>query len=570
METGVEVQSEWTAQDRETRILGGPPRVVLKPGYRSKYGRETWGTRGSGPPDSGTITRMPLFKVVAWREYVPPGPPDPLMILTRDNWNDYGFETTFHARLALQSGSLDLGTIKILRSDQRGGPTPLDPDFDGLSNDYCSLGQTMAYYEQLKLQDENLYSRILSGLRDVVYEPQIRSRFEHLDGFQKSLIRSSSAERVLLDGPAFLRPSSISGSDVPATEVRALFFTTVGGNPFKFQLHFGTREPIPGRISSIIGYNGSGKTRLLANVAMLSATPSQDAATDEFKKKYGQVLSKFPFGSIFAVSFSAFDNFELPGRNSEERTKVEERKEEYIYCGLRRLATGEPSEDETKIEVTLKSPDEIASNFEESLDRIETRDRQQLLIDCLTQLSMEPSFARLGLVSAMTGDSSDARRFFQVLSSGQKVVLNVLVQMIARLQRKSLILFDEPESHLHPPLLATLLRVMRLILERTDSFCLTATHSPVVLQETPSKYVHIIRRNGPATEVTAPQIETFGENVGTLTHEVFNLDSSRTDFHDVLASLAQTNSLPAIESFFGKPLGFQASSYLLSLGVQRD
>jgi hypothetical protein len=97
-----------------------------------------------------------------------------------------------------------------------------------------------------------------------------------------------------------------------------------------------------------------------------------------------------------------------------------------------------------------------------------------------------------------------------------------------------------------------------------------ATHSPVVLQETPSRFVQIIRRNGPKNHIMAPQIETFGENVGTITHEVFNLDSSKTDFHDVLATLAMERSLNQIEDLFGGPLGFQARSYLLSLGVGND
>jgi predicted ATP-dependent endonuclease of OLD family len=142
--------------------------------------------------------------------------------------------------------------------------------------------------------------------------------------------------------------------------------------------------------------------------------------------------------------------------------------------------------------------------------------------------------------------------------------------MAAHLQKKSLVLFDEPESQLHPPLLAALLKSIRLILESTDSFCLLATHSPVVLQETPRTFVQIIRRNGPKTHIIPPQIETFGENVGTLTHEVFNLDSSKNDFHDVLSTLAMEKNLVEIEALFGGPLGFQARSYLFSLGVKQN
>ena len=40
-ENGVgEIESEWTARDRELKMFGGPARTFLSPGYRPKDGRE--------------------------------------------------------------------------------------------------------------------------------------------------------------------------------------------------------------------------------------------------------------------------------------------------------------------------------------------------------------------------------------------------------------------------------------------------------------------------------------------------------------------------------------------------
>jgi predicted ATPase len=514
-----------------------------------------------------------IFNVLPWRSPIPQKSKEPLVILIQDNWDDYGFQTTFHATVVTESGPLELGSVKILHVNQESGSTPIESSFSRLSEEYCSLGQTMSYYETLRSLGDEVSDQILVGLRDVVRNSAILTEFQHKQGFEKSLLRGSSAERVLLDAPVFLRSTGIWRSDEPPDQVAVEFFTTVGGNRFQFNLNFRSGGEIPGRLSALIGYNGSGKTRLLANIAMLNATPQQDRDDPEFIAKYGQIVRRFSFGGTFAVSFSAFDDFELPGRNAAERQKVSDRREEYIYCGLRRLRSDDIEDtilSESDRQIRLKSSREIIESFEQALRRIQVSDRRKAFVEALTLLSMEPSFSRLNLLSALTQTDDEPLQFFKYLSTGHKIVVNVITQMAAHLQKKSLVLFDEPESHLHPPLLAALLKSLRLILERTDSFCLLATHSPVVLQETPRSFVQIIRRNGPKTHIVPPQIETFGENVGTLTHEVFNLDSSKNDFHDVLSTLAMEKNLAQIEALFGGPLGFQARSYLYSLGVKQN
>lgn len=514
-----------------------------------------------------------IFNVLPRRSQAPQKSKEPLVILIQDNWNDYGYLTTFQATVVTEVGQLELGSVKILHVDQQSGSTPIESSFTNLSQEYCSLGQTMSYYETLKSLGDELCDQILVGLRDVVHNGAILTEFEHKEGFQKSLIRVSSAERVLIDGPVFLRSTGTWHTDEPANQVTVEFLTTVGGNRFPFILNFRSGGDIPGRLSALIGYNGSGKTRLLANIAMLTATPQQDRDDPDFVAKYGQMVRRFSFGGTFAVSFSAFDDFELPGRNAQERQKVSDRQEEYIYCGLRRLRSDDIEDtilSESDRQIRLKSSREIVESFEQALRKIQASDRRKAFVEALTLLSMEASFSRLNLLSALTQSDDEPLQFFKYLSTGHKIVVNVITQMAAHLQKKSLVLFDEPESHLHPPLLAALLKSIRLILERTDSFCLLATHSPVVLQETPRTFVQVIRRNGPKTHVVAPQIETFGENVGTLTHEIFNLDSSKNDFHDVLSTLAMEKSLAEIEVLFGGPLGFQARSYLFSLGVKQN
>jgi predicted ATP-binding protein involved in virulence len=126
-------------------------------------------------------------------------------------------------------------------------------------------------------------------------------------------------------------------------------------------------------------------------------------------------------------------------------------------------------------------------------------------------------------------------------------------------------LHDEPETHLHPPLLASFLRSIRTCLETFDGYAVIATHSPVVLQETPAKFVRVIRRSSDESNVVKTKIETFAESIGVITEQVFNLGDGSTDWHDTLRTIARKKTLSEIEEMFGYSLGFAAKSYILSI-----
>lgn len=112
---------------------------------------------------------------------------------------------------------------------------------------------------------------------------------------------------------------------------------------------------------------------------------------------------------------------------------------------------------------------------------------------------------------------------FGRLSSGHKIVLLTITRLVETVEERSLVLIDEPETHLHPPLLSAFVRSLSGLLINRNGVAIIATHSPVVLQEVPRSCVWKVRRSGRVTEVERPEIETFGENVGILTREVFGL-----------------------------------------------
>lgn len=493
-------------------------------------------------------------------------PPDlPVVILRRDHWNDFGFQTMFDAHLYLSraEASIELGPVKIMKRGQEAGPTEIDENFNRLDDSYCSLGQAYSYYEALHNQSVQIRQDLLLGLRDIVFDSEVRESFAAEPAMTTSLLRYGNAELALRDAISLFEDSARERSTALAFD----FETNVGGGDFQVRFNFADRRLLPGRVNVVIGYNGCGKTQLLGNLANVAHADLNLRDAIGFTRKYG----RFPgegegprFSSVVAISYSAFDTFDLPGKNQQEEDRLATTGEVsgYVYCGLRRYVRNGNEHPQSR---SLKGIDEIQEEINSALTRARSSERKPRLLAALAPLSQEPSFQRVGLSGSFALDDNEWENAFSKLSTGHKLVLNIVVQLVAHLEPGSLVLIDEPESHLHPPLLAAMMRSMNVILEEFDSYAVAATHSPVLLQEVPRRYVRVLQRFGDLTLVSSPEVETFGENVGTLTRHVFSLDSSSTDYHSTLRAMSETLSLDEISELFDGEISAQSLSYLASI-----
>jgi predicted ATPase len=486
----------------------------------------------------------------------------PVVLLCRDTWDDFGFKTLFQAKYwRSEHESIDLGPVKILKRGQENDYTQIPDRFPELSEEFCSLGQNLEYYRKIRSLPRKEYEPLLRGMRDVVFSHLIKADFEGELGFKESLLRSTAAASALEIAPSLFS----SRQPIPSELAQLNFKTSVGGTSFLVSFDFGGDSRLPGRVNTVIGYNGSGKTQLLANLAMVAVTSAASKSAARIQSEYGEFIDSAPsFGAVIAISYSAFDTFAVPGENVEQRRRVAQETEllGYSYCGLRDL------ESQSSKRPLLKSFSDIADDFKKALDVIDDRKRRPFFFEALAPIALEPSLQRLGFVAQLDKTNDQWRELFCSLSSGHKIVLSIVAHLSAYLHRRSLVLIDEPESHLHPPLLAALLKSVRKALEEQDSYAVIATHSPVAVQETPARFVRILRRFGERTSVKKPSSETFGENIGILTRDVFDLNNSETDYHDVLERLAADLTVEEVERLFGHRLGFQARSYITSIRQQ--
>ena len=137
-------------------------------------------------------------------------------------------------------------------------------------------------------------------------------------------------------------------------------------------------------------------------------------------------------------------------------------------------------------------------------------------------------------------ERKEALKTFNSLSSGHKIVILTLTRLVEKVEEKTLVLIDEPEAHLHPPLLSAMTRAISELMVKRNGVAIVATHSPVILQEVPKSCVWILNRVLTASKAERPSIETFAESVGILSREVFQLELSQSGFHQLLREARQS------------------------------
>lgn len=506
-----------------------------------------------------------IFKVIKSKAHVP-SEGNNIVYLRIDNWNDYSFVTMFQVYAFDEHGKQhELSNIKIGYVGQTKDVTTyslLNEPFGSLPKGYFSLGTDVEYYKMLATDfSAEWREEYLKCLQDVVYNHQVLEQAEKENVFQTSHLRGVKINTVrdqftrILGGEVILTDFHF-GFELPPAE-------TFAG--FELEFHVKANSKPSTNIHALIGRNGVGKTTLLNSMVKVIADSSEIVAsfyTDNplFGRK--KIEDAF-FSSLVSVAFSAFDPFDLPVENGDK-----ERATQYSYVGLTDYA------DEGG--AIIKSKQQLHDEFVESLQFcLSESSRKSRWKKAVSTLESDGNFAEMHLLdlAELEDDELKNRAFFLIgkMSSGHAIVIITLTQLVAKVEEKTLVLFDEPESHLHPPLLSALMRSLSQLLYSRNAIAIIATHSPVVLQEIPKSCVWKVFRERASGTQARPETETFGENVGTLTREVFGLEVVKSGYHTILAGLVSGGgTYDDILDELGGNLGFEAKGILRAMVVNRD
>lgn len=492
--------------------------------------------------------------------------------LKTDGWDDwFSFQTLFGLVVFDENGTRhEIGGVKIgeqnLQGTDAGGiargkraPT-LPAQFSQFTEQHFSLGQNENYYEGLNELSEALRLEILTALRDCAFSLEIFTHYEREQVMRISLLRSVSESRVkqrfnrLAHGNAALTNFDFEYSF--AIPEGVLERPTIS-----FQVQ-PLSEP-PTNLHVLIGRNGVGKTRCFRHLVHAILNPE---TTSEEHGQVSELRSEHAggaFAGLVVVSFSAFDEFVLP---------------QPIRNGILAHRIGIPVA-ETKVTETeneTHSPRTFEEDFRDALDRCISGPRFRRFRQAITTLETDPLFAEAN-ISALLQENSDGvadavTALFERMSSGHKIVLLSMTRLVELVDERTLVLLDEPEGHLHPPLLSAFIRALSDLLVKRNGVAVVSTHSPVVLQEVPKSCAWLLWRSGREARVARPENEIFGENVGILTREVFGLEVTRAGFHQLLRSAVEEpeSSFESVMEKFGGQLGAEAQAIVRSLLAIKD
>lgn len=532
-------------------------------------------------------------------------------LVEESDWNDYGYYTSYciHAtpKISKKKEIFYLGSIKIMRVGQNKNESNLlrkrfikeNLTFTELPKDFASLSLDVDFYENLQLilrrpDEREAFAGALNMILGV--DSPMYVMLQNDDCFLDSLLRESSTDDFVLQHGRKIMLNQEIFFDL-RNETFDFYFPFAGKEvsfDFCAVKDFSDTETIPNGIIALIGKNGSGKSTALYEIAkVLYASPDTRRLIAD---KIGHLGNNaIGISKLIMLSYSAFDNFVLPGSTKRECLRlidgIKNNTGRFVFCGIRdvlhdmnELYESNKHEDESGfIEITsnprinkiqLKAPDKLGeeytyvmSNLSEKSKEIwinfvqSVRERQPELWQAIQNIS-EPIIWRNEDVFYKY------RHTFNCLSTGYKFVMHSMAHLIANCEFNNLVLFDEPENHLQPPLLSFVINEIRKVLAKSKSVMLIATHSPIILQEIFSKNVKVVRRVGNVRTFTQPMIETYGESFGAIASEVFNLNSDNTSyFHSIELlydawNMDNMSSLREMIKTFEKKLGSCLSSQM--------
>ncbi|MFD5021068.1 AAA family ATPase [Paenibacillus sp. NPDC058367] len=516
--------------------------------------------------------------------------PEERIYLVMDNWNDWWeFRSLYQVFFKDERKEVTyIGSVKIGEFDMEDRPNLPDEVFGFLDENLFSLGQDKYYYENLNRLGDKFRDEYLKSMNDIALDPDLLNKVYNERVTTRSLMRDISLAQINNSFQKLaLGESRLQKYHFKYTAVNII------NNSITYDIEFTTKPNSnpPTNLYAIIGRNGVGKSQLLRNMASSLLGHSKNNPNIGTFEDLILGSEDNLFENIIYISFSAFDKNEIVKNQLKKKNKIG-----YSYIGLKKVRKSKKlGSTNVNEKIVTKSTEELREELCHSIWKCKSIPSKSVrLRNAIEMMSSDPIFSQSDISSLLneselekkikdskTKNSSlsseekseifdefldKANLICEKFSSGHSIVLLTIANLINELEESTVVLLDEPESHLHPPLLSTFTRILSNLLVKRNAIGIIATHSPVVIQEIPRKCVWIFNRYGPNLKFEKPEIETFGENINTLTREVFSYELTNSGFHKLLADAASEydNYEEALESF-NDELGMQAQAILKAL-----
>lgn len=489
----------------------------------------------------------------------------PLCKLEKNNWNDWGFLTTFYLKYYSKKdvdpfvfGSVKIGKAHMLQPEHYSDEleTPVDSEFSFLGNEYFSLGNSSEYYTNfykfgLKHKEER--ESILRSLRDIVFDNNIYMHNKNKPVMLNSLMRNSSVKTIK---DVYSQALSTGHENLTPYNFSIKLKNEINDKKMNFNV---SPDLLPqSNIHTLIGRNGVGKTNLFRSIIYNLSNFNDSSDVSDESNVIEEFIGKENISSVLALSYSIFDTT-LPRQDYQGEIP-------YRFIGFTK-ENNKNSDLQSE-----QSPEKfITTEFLKSVTYIRSHEfLHNLVAQCINTLNSDPVFEALNVMNWFTKNNEEKlETLYSKLSSGHKIVLLSIFKIIISVEPNSIVLIDEPEQNLHPPLISSFVQAILTVLKKRNAMAIIATHSPVIVQECATESTWILNRSNDQLKISRPTIKTFGANVGEITYDVFDLEVDKSGYMSVINDVISThNSFDDIVKEFQDKLGNESSLRIASILYQ--
>ena len=220
-----------------------------------------------------------------------------VIILKRNYWNDYGYETSFNVFVSYDGVLLEWDRIKLLFFNQTVeisssayieslmNPDDQYIDFDSISEPFISVNNFYEeYYSFLQSEEyaidfsKKLFDLLyIEHMPDTIMNTKLYEQFIKKEGFEVSLLRESNIQADRKNGYIY----SINPRNSSSLDCKFEFKHQLNNKEYKFNFDF-TLADLPNRINVLIGKNGVGKTKTLEAIVEKFCDRNADAEFTPF------------------------------------------------------------------------------------------------------------------------------------------------------------------------------------------------------------------------------------------------------------------------------------------------
>ena len=477
----------------------------------------------------------------------------PSFVLVADGWGDGYAHVQFNLFYFHTERDYDsYGLVKIIKRESEMECSEEHHYYvkdDGLPNDFlrlpvefCSLGQDERYYRNIKSRFGDSYESVFMALNDAAVFPQIDDAFRNTK-YYSCLIRENEAERLIREAQLILQGRNVADR----YRFKYRFHPIYAENDVEFEFNFRDKTRLlPRRIYAVIGKNGVGKTLFVSQLPLDLSNKDSDAFSPA-----KPILSK-----VLSIANSTFDNF----KKAENTAKLN-----YFHFGLTKSVGGGQ---------IPKTKDDFTAELLAATKKIRLYGRIDHLKKVLNKIVFTEAIDELFVTVSKNDrevldiDTSKINKLLRTMSSGESTMLYLFMCLEADIRYDSLILLDEPETHLHPDAIAELLNALDDMLEEYQSCCVMVTHSPLLIRELTSDCVYVMERDDKTVILRKPGVETIGSGLNTITDDIFGSRSVQRNYKKRISELARDYSYEEIKASLESddvPLSMGMDVFLRSL-----